>query len=170
MYPRYRLTCLPFVCHFSLWHTHTRTHDLGPETGSLRCSMGRFSTVKLCICHGLCASFNFGVQLQFKCSFYSREAMCNVCKTRTEKQSGTCKVKASTTMLVNKHWNEGSIWHEKRSSVDIWPPVSSRGIYSSAAYVHLEFGQSHASIWVRLIIKCGFYARLYGNCFSRFLL
>ena len=36
-------------------------------------------------------------------------------------------------------------------------------IYTSAAYVQLEFGESTASIRVRLLIKCGFYTRLYSS-------
>ena len=37
--------------------------------------------------------------------------------------------------------------------------------YSSVAYGHvqLEFGESAASIPVRLLIKCGFCTRLYGS-------
>ena len=37
------------------------------------------------------------------------------------------------------------------------------GFKTSAAYVQLEFGESAASIGVRLLIKCDFYTRLYGN-------
>ena len=29
--------------------------------------------------------------------------------------------------------------------------------------MHLEFGESAASIRVRLLVKCGFYTRLYGS-------
>ena len=46
---------------------------------------------------------------------------------------------------------------------DIRPLYSSRGFYTSAAYVQLEFGESAASIRVRLLIKCGFCTRLYGS-------
>ena len=35
----------------------------------------------------------------------------------------------------------------------------------SAAYVQLELRESAASIRVRLLIKCGFYTRLYGMLF-----
>ena len=34
------------------------------------------------------------------------------------------------------------------------------------AYVQLAFGESAASIRVWLVIKCGFYTRLYGMCMS----
>ena len=44
---------------------------------------------------------------------------------------------------------------------------SSCSFYKSAAYVQLEFGESAASIWVRLLIKCGFYTRLYGTKSSK---
>ena len=39
---------------------------------------------------------------------------------------------------------------------------SSHGFYLSVSYVKLEFGESAASIRVRLLIKCSFYTRLYG--------
>ena len=45
---------------------------------------------------------------------------------------------------------------------DIGPPFSNSGFYLSVAHVQLEFGESAASNQVRLLIKCGFYTRLYG--------
>ena len=52
-----------------------------------------------------------------------------------------------------------------RKSLGFSPTVclfSSCSFYTSAAYVQLEFGESAASIRVRLLIKCGFYTRLFG--------
>ena len=48
------------------------------------------------------------------------------------------------------------------TSTTLGRSFSSCGFYSSAAYVQLEFGESAASIRVRLLIKCGLYTRLYG--------
>ena len=69
-------------------------------------------------------------------------------------------------------WDEVPVCNEWRYHVDEYqlyiddtrPPFSSCGFYWSAAYVQLEFGESAASIRVRLLIKCGFYTRLYGKC------
>ena len=63
---------------------------------------------------------------------------------------------------VNKH--VGILKEVKFSPTwTIAPPFSSRGFYLSVAYVQCEFGESAASIRVRLLIKCGFYTRLYGS-------
>ena len=115
--------------------------------------------------------FNFLVRLLFKCGFYLRAAyMQSPESSKSEKRSGTCKMKVKLDIAIapNLFQRSTNSWHAKSSGISSYtdntrPLFPSCGFYSSAAYVQLKFRESAASIRVRLLIKCGFYTRLYGK-------
>ena len=121
---------------------------------------------------GLSAIFQFfgaasiQVRLLFEGGLYAKSW---VCKTR---KSGLAHVKWKwnlTPWLFQNYLKRKQTFGMQKSGKilfyidDIRPLFSSCGFHSSAVYVQLEFGESAASIWVRLLIKCGFYTRLYGT-------
>ena len=114
---------------------------------------------------GLCAMFNY-----FGCGLYWSAALIWGWPTfnllglqKLWKRFGTCRSSVNVTKLFQNVCEDFSMWKTVRFSSshavkDIGPSCSSRGFYSSEAYMHLEFGESAASNQ----LECVIYTRLYG--------
>ena len=68
------------------------------------------------------------------------------------------KKKTKKTVELAKH-----LTIEKRLHRRHWPAIFKLQLYSSGAYVQLEFESDVASLRVQLLIKCGFYLRSYDT-------